>query len=511
MIRFRTLCLLVFAAILVGPAPTGVLAQQRKKSVAKTASTTTKRQRKTAAKRETAADARRLEAETQQDIARTRQQIRENEVQVKRGLSELGKLRTDIDAGEKLVARASQQVQSLSSQIESLESQISQSEADLLKMRTDYLRALKKIRARRNSTSDLAFIFSASDFSQAMQRMRYLRRFAKWRDQRAGEITGKVAALNTQRSQLAGSRVEKDRVLAKQMTAQNTLRRQYAEQDQMVGTLKKNGDALRTHLRQKQAEANSLKGRIAALIAEEQRKAEAAQRAADEAARKQELAAAQKREAAARREAAANAKKEAAAAAKGKENNEQLRAENSTKSAATSSNNAAKQTTSAKPEESVATKEEPVENPKPSRNVAAAASSGFGSMRGALPRPVSGAFKVTSRFGRNTLPGFADVAYDNPGIDAQVAQGSTARAVYPGKVSGVYVLSGYSTVVIVNHGGYYTVYGNLAAPSVRVGDSVKQGDAIGRVANDDDNPSMASIHFEVWRNRDKLNPLDWIR
>lgn len=510
MIRFRTLCLLVFAAILVGPAPTGVLAQQRKKSVAKTASTT-KRKRKTAAKRETAADARRLEAETQQDIARTRQQIRENEVQVKRGLSELGKLRTDIDAGEKLVARASQQVQSLSSQIASLESQISQSEADLLKMRTDYLRALKKIRARRNSTSDLAFIFSASDFSQAMQRMRYLRRFAKWRDQRAGEITGKVAALNTQRSQLAGNRVEKDRVLAKQMTAQNTLRRQYAEQDQMVGTLKKNGDALRTHLRQKQAEANSLKGRIAALIAEEQRKAEAAQRAADEAARKKELAAAQKREAAARREAAANAKKEAAAAAKSKENNEQLRAENSTKSAAASSTNAAKQTTSSKSEESVAAKEVPVENPKPSRNVAAAASSGFGSMRGALPRPVSGAFKVTSRFGRNTLPGFADVAYDNPGIDAQVAQGSTARAVYPGKVSGVYVLSGYSTVVIVNHGGYYTVYGNLAAPSVRVGDSVKQGDAIGRVANDDDNPSMASIHFEVWRNRDKLNPLDWIR
>lgn len=105
----------------------------------------------------------------------------------------------------------------------------------------------------------------------------------------------------------------------------------------------------------------------------------------------------------------------------------------------------------------------------------------------------------------------ADVVFDNPGIDAEVASGASALAVYQGKVSGVYMLPGYSTVVIINHDGYYTVYGNLSSASVKVGDTVKQGQALGRLAPDEDDPSHSSIHFEVWKNRDKQDPLSWIR
>jgi septal ring factor EnvC (AmiA/AmiB activator) len=73
------------------------------------------------------------------------------------------------------------------------------------------------------------------------------------------------------------------------------------------------------------------------------------------------------------------------------------------------------------------------------------------------------------------------------------------------------MIPGYSTVVIVNHGNYYTVYGNISQAAVKVGDVVKQGQSLGRLANDEDNPSHSTIHFEVWKNRDKLDPLGWIR
>lgn len=140
-----------------------------------------------------------------------------------------------------------------------------------------------------------------------------------------------------------------------------------------------------------------------------------------------------------------------------------------------------------------------------------AGGSNFASMRGSLPRPVGGAFNITSRFGPHSLPDLPDVVYDNPGIDAEVARGATAQAVYAGKVSGVYMIPGFSTVVIVNHGGYYTVYGNLASASVKVGDVVKQGSAVGRVADSEDSPGHGQIHFEVWKNREKQDPLAWIR
>ena len=135
----------------------------------------------------------------------------------------------------------------------------------------------------------------------------------------------------------------------------------------------------------------------------------------------------------------------------------------------------------------------------------------FAAMKGSLPRPVSGAFKVTSRFGRQSLPDLPDIVYDNPGIDAEVSSGSSAAAVFGGKVSGVYMIPGYNTVVIVNHGNYYTVYGNISSPAVKVGDAVKAGQNLGALAPDEDNSSKSSIHFEVWRNREKLNPLEWIK
>ncbi|MDE5868672.1 MAG: M23 family metallopeptidase, partial [Muribaculaceae bacterium] len=89
--------------------------------------------------------------------------------------------------------------------------------------------------------------------------------------------------------------------------------------------------------------------------------------------------------------------------------------------------------------------------------------------------------------------------------------GASAQAVYEGKVSGVYVVPGYSTVVFINHGNYYTVYGNIQSAAVKVGDTVKQGHNLGKLAPSDDDTSHSSIHFEVWHNRDKMNPSEWIR
>ena len=109
------------------------------------------------------------------------------------------------------------------------------------------------------------------------------------------------------------------------------------------------------------------------------------------------------------------------------------------------------------------------------------------------------------------MPDLPDVVYDNPGIDAETNAGASARAVYKGKVSGVYLLPGYNTVVIVNHGNYYTVYGNIATPSVKNGDSVDAGANLGALALNEEDSSHASIHFEVWKNREKLNPQEWLR
>ena len=109
------------------------------------------------------------------------------------------------------------------------------------------------------------------------------------------------------------------------------------------------------------------------------------------------------------------------------------------------------------------------------------------------------------------MPELPEVVYDNPGIDAEVATGASVKSVCGGKVSGVYKVAGYGTVVIVNHGDYYTVYGNLSSANVAVGSQIAAGQTLGSAGTDPDDPRRGSVHFEVWKGREKQNPSEWIR
>ncbi len=478
---------------------TTVARKGKRKTSGKTV-TTRKSVKKAPARMETAAEAQRRERETQQEIARTKKQIQENESKVKKSLNELGRIQSDIVAGEKIVNRTAAEVSSLDDKIAGLEKEITASEAELSKMRSEYLKSLKKVRARKNSTSDLAFIFGADSFRQALQRMRYLRQISAWRKKRSAEISDKVEILSRDKDELARSREVKDRTLQTQLTAQQTLQVKYARQDAVVANLKQNGKALKSHLSKKQAEANALKSRIATLIAEENRKAEEA-RKREEARRAAELKAkknlAQTSAQEDRKEtdkADKKDKKDFADARNKKPRSSDKKSKDQTNKNSTAGNN-----------------RQPANAGENNKESGKRSGSGFAGMRGALPRPVNGAFRITSKFGRHALPELPDVVYDNPGIDAETASGASAVAVYGGKVSGVYMIPGFSTVIIVNHGSYYTVYGNIASAKVRVGDQVKQGSVLGSLAPDEDNPGHSSIHFEVWHNRDKLNPEAWIR
>ena len=100
---------------------------------------------------------------------------------------------------------------------------------------------------------------------------------------------------------------------------------------------------------------------------------------------------------------------------------------------------------------------------------------------------------------------------DNGGIDIEAAQGAEARAVAAGQVSAVFSQPGYGMVVMVRHGHYLTIYVGLESLAVSNGATVKAGQTLGTVANDSDGSGKALLHFEIRREKTKLNPLDWLR
>lgn len=123
--------------------------------------------------------------------------------------------------------------------------------------------------------------------------------------------------------------------------------------------------------------------------------------------------------------------------------------------------------------------------------------------------PVTGRYSIIGRFGTHQHSRFR-VTTNNGGIDIQAQPGAQARAVFNGEVTRIVAFPGYNNCIIVRHGGYYTFYGNIQQISVRQGQKVTAGQALGQIYTDSDTGS-AQLHFQLWQGTTKLNPEPWLR
>lgn len=133
----------------------------------------------------------------------------------------------------------------------------------------------------------------------------------------------------------------------------------------------------------------------------------------------------------------------------------------------------------------------------------------FANNRGKLPMPISGAYIITSHYGQYAVEGLRNVKLDNKGIDIQGKPGAQARAVFNGKVAAVFKLNGLFNILI-RHGAYISVYCNLASASVKQGDTVTTKQAIGQVFSDGADGGRTVLHFQLRREKEKLNPEPWL-
>lgn len=491
------------------------------------------KKKKSSGKRtETSRDVKRKEAATQKEIKDTQQKIEVNDKEVASNLSLLNELDLGIRNSRNRISDLSAQVAGLDGDIDKLTAKIAADEGNIEALRQKYITAVKKMRSARKRTSIMGFIFSSGNFYQAYRRIRYLRKFSRWRGRQVAHIRHEIARLEGTKKQLAATRKSKDLALGQQQAAQQQLSQQQARQKETVAKLRADGEALRSHLARKQAEANRLQSRMTELIAAEQAAAAEAKRRKEEQAR---IAAEQqrKREEAERLEAerrrAEQEEADRLAQQREKEKKEKETAQASAKKKTEQPKKETKKKEQPKKETPAASKKKEGDSRSyaEARNrrargktattssgtsaSASASASGFADMKGKLPRPVSGSFAIINGFGPHPLPDLPEIMYDNPGIDAKVGKGESAKAVYAGTVSGVYMINGFSNVVLVNHGDYFTVYGNIASPAVAKGQTVKQGQSLGKLATDPDDDNRTTIHFEVWKGRTKLNPSEWIR
>ena len=132
----------------------------------------------------------------------------------------------------------------------------------------------------------------------------------------------------------------------------------------------------------------------------------------------------------------------------------------------------------------------------------------FKELKGKLPWPIEG--KVISRFGTYLNPNLKTVT-ENTGIDIHGSEGTEVRSIYDGIVTTVTYIRGNGNTVILDHGdGFYSVYTHVMDVEVEENSYVNARDIIAHVG-DSGSLEGTKLHFEIWGNKDKLNPELWLK
>lgn len=475
----------------------------------------------------------------QKKIKQQEQALKANKEDVEKRLKDLLLINGEIDENQQHIEGIQKDIHHIEGNIDILKTQLSTLTEQLKDRQAKYIRSMRYIASNRTMQDKLMFIFSAKNFYQMYRRLRFVKEYAQYQKAQGEAVKAKQIQIDAKHHQLQQVRGQKNNLLYKGQQERTKLEANKGQQQNIVAGLQQQQKTIQAVIDDQRKKDAALNAQIDRMVEIEIAKARA--RAAAESKRKAELAAAEKkrREAEiARKKAAAEAaarenarrieearqremaaKEAARKAAAAEQAARQAQREQAAKDAATAKAVAEQRAKEAEVARQAAERKEKVdaerakveitkveeqqENMQKFSTVDRMMNNGFESNRGRLPMPITGSYKIVSHFGQYNVEGLKGVTLDNKGINIMGQNGCQARAVYDGEVSAVLSYGG-STVVMLRHGAYISVYANLKSASVSRGQKVSTRQILGVVGIDN------ILQFQLRKERTKLNPEAWL-
>ncbi|MDO5656099.1 MAG: peptidoglycan DD-metalloendopeptidase family protein [Flavobacteriaceae bacterium] len=427
-------------------------------------------------------------------IASLNKTLSENTSGSKKSLLYIKNLEKKIDAQSQLVSIAVKERKVLEDEIYLSQLEINKLQRELGELKKEYKDVLVNSYKNKGLQNKVLFILSSKSFTEAFRRIKYLERYSGYQGEKADEIAEKQKAIERTIASRENAIAEKQNVLAKQQILRENLEREKQEQNSILVEYRKKEGEIRNEIAAKQAENRKLESEIQRIIEEEIRiareKAEAERKAREEAARLE-------RERLAKLEAERKAKEEA----------ERRAIEERNRKARETAQAAGRPAPTPEPVPEPAKPAPVSEKAFVDRSAEDAAGASFAASQGRLPWPVAKG-DVVGRFGRHKHALLPNITENHAGVMIATSAGSSARAVYAGKIQAVMEIAGGNKAVMISHGTYFTVYNNLSSVFVSKGQDVTARQDIGRIYTDSDNNTI--LDFQVWKGTAKQNPETWL-
>jgi septal ring factor EnvC (AmiA/AmiB activator) len=132
----------------------------------------------------------------------------------------------------------------------------------------------------------------------------------------------------------------------------------------------------------------------------------------------------------------------------------------------------------------------------------------FKKLKGKLPWPVRKGV-VVEKFGQHRHLVLKRVVVNRDDIRIAVAKDASVRAIHRGYVAKIQYIPGGNVAVIIKHGDYFTVYGNVVDVLVKEGDYVEVKEMIGSVYSGSSDESSV-ISLRIMEKSKWVDPLKWL-
>jgi len=422
----------------------------------------------------------------------TREELQKQEKDIQKELVELNKLISETQNNKKMslkqlaiikkkISKREELVNSINKQVRQLDETIFTNERDIYRLRKEldtlkmkYSKSIVFAYRNRSSYEYLNFLFSASNFNDAIKRITYLKSYRQNRETQANTIVKSDQLLQEKIGLLSSNKKDRLVTLQAQSEQLKVLQVDKKEQDQVLAELKGKEKELNTQIRDKEKQRQKVQTAFNAII-------------------RREIEDAKKREAA-RLKAQEDQKK-----APGEETNTK-NTPTVNKPAKTAGSNELSTGVAAPIRDRAYT---PLESTPEGREM----SINFENNKGRLPWPVSSGV-ITAHFGIEFIPG-TKLKRKTDGIEISLPAGSGVRCVADGKISYISETDG-EQMIIVQHGKYFTGYTNLSSVTVSKNQEVKAGTVLGKTGISMD--GEGTLIFMIMN--DKATPIDpeiWLK
>ena len=411
------------------------------------------------------------QSQVKNNVKQIDNKLNANKKNVEERLNQIEQLNEDIRQRSALIDSQNVELNYLVARIDQMNDEILGMEMEYNVEKRKYVELIYHAYEKNSVYDRLLFLFSANSIQESYVRFQYIREFAKMRRRQAADIKDTREELVAKRRELQKAKTRTEVLLSERETERQKIVKEKQEQKTLVNSLRKEEKELRQKLKEQQIAAERLNQRIQKLIAEEAEKAAKAKREA------------------------ANKNAKPASSAKG-----QTAASNAAKKPATG--------THAKPSPT-ASKATVTPQPKTESTIDNETLF-FEKQKGRIHWPVQRGC-ITGHYGLQPHPVLSNLTVNNKGVYITSPAGIEALAVSKGKVTNIFSVPGSNNAVVVRHGNYLTVYANLTSIFVSVGQSVNQGDKLGRIYTDPDNNTKSQLFFQVYKEKIIQNPELWLR